>query len=307
MEKIDISIIVPIYNVEKYLEKCLDSIYAIKNLKKEVILVNDSSPDNCYEIINSFAKKYSEETIVINKKNGGLSSARNSGLEIAQGRYVSFIDSDDYIDSKKFENIFIRSKNENLDIIIGRAKKTWEFKEEILEIPEEVIDSKVVSGNIYLKKSLKLKKHRVEVWDDFYRREFLKKNKLNFKEGIIHEDVLFTFKAFILAQKVKCYNIDFYNYRQREGSIMSTINNNSIISRLIIIEELLYFFENKKINNKLYNDYLINYLWIVFKSKNKIKNDICLNLLNKRKYSIKNYIKLLIIYFFKDINRRRAR
>ena len=305
MNDIEISIIIPIYNVEKYLRQCLDTVYSIKNIKKEIILVNDSSPDNSYKIIEEYQKKYEEETVVINRKNGGLSAARNSGLEVAKGEYISFIDSDDYIDSLKFEEIFKKGKKLNLDIIIGRAKKTWDDKnknEEKLEVPNEFIDIDIIKGEKYLRESFYYRKHRVEVWDDFYKREFLLKNDLKFIEGILHEDVPFTFKAFILAQKVKFFDINFYYYRQREGSIMSTLNKKSFISRLYFTEELIEFFNEKEINKKEYNDYLGNHLWNSYKQLKKIDKKIIVKLLNKKNYSLKVLTKLSIMYLLEIKN-----
>lgn len=300
MNRIDVSIIIPIYNVEKYLRQCLDSVYSIKNLRKEIILVNDSSPDNSKLIIEEYKKLFPEETVVVERENGGLSAARNSGLKIAKGEYVSFIDSDDFVDPIKFETLFINGNQEKLDIIIGRAKKIWDEKKEkkeLLSVPEEFKNQGIVEGKNYLVDSLKYKKHRVEVWDDFYKRDFLLKNNLQFKEGILHEDVLFTFKAFCLANKVKFFDLDFYYYRQREGSIMSTINEKSYFSRLIIVEELLKFYEYKKINIKEFNDYLIDYIWAISKILKKLDKKIVVKLLRKFKYSLKSFIKCTLIYF----------
>lgn len=298
MSRIDISIIIPIYNVEKYLRECLDSIYSIRNIRKEVILVNDSSPDKCDLIIEEYKLKFSKETVVINRENGGLSAARNSGLKVARGEYISFIDSDDYIDTLKFEELFLKAKKLDLDIIIGRAKKIWETntKEELLTVPKEFKSQDIVSGQNYLIDSLKYKKHRVEVWDDFYKRDFLLKNKLEFKEGLLHEDVLFTFKSFCLAKKVKFFDLDFYYYRQREGSIMSTINEKSYLSRLIIVEELLQFYEDKNINAKELNDYLVNYFYTSSKKIKKIKNTIIFRILKRKKISVKSLVKCILVY-----------
>ncbi|MGL4687379.1 MAG: glycosyltransferase family 2 protein, partial [Fusobacteriaceae bacterium] len=99
----ELSIIVPIYMVEEYLEECLESLYKIEGIEKEIILVNDGSPDNSYLIIEEFKKKYPKETVIIKKKNGGLSSARNLGISVAKGKYISFIDSDDFIDPIMFK------------------------------------------------------------------------------------------------------------------------------------------------------------------------------------------------------------
>ena len=115
----DISIIVPIYNVEEYLVECLKSIYKIENLRYEVILVNDGSKDKSYKIMEDFKALYPNQTVLINKENGGLSSARNTGLRVAKGRYVSFIDSDDFIDTVEFEKFVIKGIKSRVDIAVG--------------------------------------------------------------------------------------------------------------------------------------------------------------------------------------------
>src|SRR5690348_8514297 len=112
-----ISIIVPIYDVQKYLFKCIDSILAQTFTDYELILVNDGSPDSCGEICNEFAKK-DKRIKVIHKKNGGLSSARNAGLEIAKGEYIGFIDSDDFIHNKMYEILYQNALFHSSDIII---------------------------------------------------------------------------------------------------------------------------------------------------------------------------------------------
>ena len=113
---IELSIIVPVYNVEKYLEECLDSILKIKNINYEVLIINDGSPDNSQKIIDEYYKKDSRIKFFI-KENGGLSSARNYGLERAQGEYIWFVDSDDLVVASEFEKFFIEAINSKKDFI----------------------------------------------------------------------------------------------------------------------------------------------------------------------------------------------
>ena len=102
-----LSIVVPIYNVEQYLRECLDSLYKIDGIDYEVILVNDGSKDRSREIMEEFKQSYPERTVIVDKENGGLSSARNAGMRVAKGEYISFIDSDDFIDVQEYKKVFL--------------------------------------------------------------------------------------------------------------------------------------------------------------------------------------------------------
>ncbi len=246
----DLSIIVPVYNVEEYLAECLRSIYKISSLRYEVILVNDGSKDNSYKIIEEFKNLYPNKTIVINKENGGLSSARNAGLKAAKGKYVSFIDSDDFIDPDEFEKFVIKGIKSRLDIAVGNMRYYIPGKiGEPLFRSRRIKDLETVSGVEFLYSLFQNPKcYREEVVDDIYRRDFLIKNKLFFNEEIVHEDSEFTTLAYLKAKKVKYIDKAFYFYRQREGSIMNKVSEKSILSLEKICEKL--FSEYKKLENK---------------------------------------------------------
>lgn len=242
----ELSIIVPIYNVEKYLRECLDSLYSISNIKLEIILINDGSRDSSLSIAKEYEKRYREKTLLISKENGGLSSGRNLGLDMAKGDYVAFIDSDDFIDVEKFQKFFKIVQENNLDIGVGNFKYYYEDGEtgDIFR-SSSVKRGEVLSGSEFLELILqKPKCFREEVVDDLYRRRFLIENNLKFKEGILHEDSYFTPRAYLRAERVKFIDIAYYYYRQRSGSIMSEVNEKSIES-LDYITRNLY---------RLYND-----------------------------------------------------
>lgn len=297
--KIDLSIIVPIYNVEQYLEECLDTIYKLK-INKEVILVNDESPDNSKFIIERYKKLYPEETIVINQKNKGLSGARNSGLKKARGEYTSFIDSDDFINIKKYEEFFKEGKSRKLDIMIGNYRQ---YKDGIfLEVCKRDIQLKnlgVVTGKVFFEKSIQLESFREEVWDDIYNTNFLKENNLFFKEKLLHEDTLFFIQALNKAKRVEYRDIDFYIYRQREGSIMSSFSYKNQRHRIFIIEEFLKLQKEKKINFKFLNSYLLKILWVVFRTQNEVNLKIIYSLIKNERYSLKEYLKIIIMIISK--------
>lgn len=246
----ELSIVVPVYNVEEYLEECLKSLYKIEGIKYEIILVNDGSKDRSFEIMQEFKKLYADRTIIVDKQNGGLSSARNAGLKLAQGEYVAFIDSDDFIDSNEFEKIVKKSKELDLDIGIGNMRYYIPGKiGEPLFRSQRVKELDVTNGIEFLWNTMQAPKcFREEVVDDIYKREFLIENNLFFNENIIHEDTEFTNLAYLRAKRVKFLNITFYFYRQREGSIMNKVSEKSVISLENICDTL--FEEYKKSDDK---------------------------------------------------------
>lgn len=303
---IDLSIVVPIYNVEKYLEECLETLYQL-NLKKEIILVNDESRDDSMLIIKKYKIKYPNETIVIDQKNKGLSGARNSGLKIAKGEYVAFIDSDDFINSYEYEEFFLKNKNKKLDIIIGNYQKYKEGK--YLKSCKRDVNLNnlgIITGKEFFKKSIQLNSFQEEVWDDIYNKNFLIKNRLIFKERLLHEDTLFFIQALSKAKRVEFFNTPIYNYRQRENSIMTTMTSKNSVHKLFIIEELLKLQKEENDSIENLNKYLINILWSVFRFENKTNFKILLKIIRKKqKYSVKEYLKILILLingiFFKNI------
>ncbi|WP_289102453.1 glycosyltransferase [uncultured Fusobacterium sp.] len=245
----ELSIIVPIYNVEDYLEECLKSLYNIKNIKLEIILVNDGSKDNSFKIMEKFKEIYPEKTVLINKENGGLSSARNAGMKAAVGEYISFIDSDDFIDVGEFEKFFKEGQKDKLDVMVGNMRYyTPEKTGDSLFRSDVVKNSGIVNGiDFFWNLFQKPKCFREEVVDDIYKREFLVKNNIWFNENIVHEDSEFTPLVYLKAEKVKYIDRAFYFYRQRTGSIMNKVSEKSIVSLESICEK--FFIECKNLDS----------------------------------------------------------
>ncbi|SHK18373.1 Glycosyltransferase involved in cell wall bisynthesis [Clostridium cavendishii DSM 21758] len=273
----DLSIIIPVFNVEEYLENCLNSIYSIEGINKEIIIVNDGSTDGSQKIIDTYKNRYPEETKVIIQQNKGLSGARNAGLDLAKGKYISFIDSDDYIDWKKYYELFENGKEEDLDIIFGELKYLGDDGAYITKDMErrrkKLSKLNICTGIDFWEKSFEKNNDsiRVEVVTNFYKREMLQNNKLFFKEGLLHEDTLFMFMTIFYAKKVKYFPIDFYFYRIREGSIMSALNYKNCIHKMYIAGQLQEFKEKNNIN--LYSwDSIIFALYFGAVRKYKVKN-----------------------------------
>ncbi|MDB8551639.1 glycosyltransferase [Turicibacter sanguinis] len=247
---INISVIVPVYNVEDYILECLTSILNQSLKEIEIIVVNDGSKDKSIDRIQNLVEENSNIQ-VIHKENGGLSSARNEGLKYATGEYIIFIDSDDFIERDFLEKLYNEAKDEKLDIACGGFTKYFskENYEKILR-NDELFNTKVLSGKEFLKLQLESKNYRVEVWDDLYRREFLLENNLLFNENLLHEDEEFTPKSLLLARRVKLVETYGYIYRQRDNSIMNTKTN------IRNIDSIFYIIQEFKMLYIQTNDYL---------------------------------------------------
>lgn len=209
------SIIVPVYKVEAYLERCIESLVKQENINDlEIILVDDGSPDNCPIICDYYAKKY-QQVVVIHKKNGGLSNARNSGIEQARGRYIAFVDSDDYVDLNAFEQVSCYT-HKNVDIIVTDGNIS---KGKNLLCHTGVEQQKIYRGDDFLKQSVMYGSIPMAAWLYIYRREFLIENNLLFKSFILHEDEEFTPRALLKANSVIYTAVSYYHYEIREDSI----------------------------------------------------------------------------------------
>lgn len=206
------SFIVPIYKVESLLDRCVRSICEQTYDNIEIILVDDGSPDNCPQMCDEYAKK-DARIKVLHKVNGGLSDARNKGLEIATGDYVIFVDADDYVEKDTCEK-FLNGATQGFDILIGGA-----FVEGGVYDVNHIQTDGVMTGEEYLKKALNERKFPVVAWINAYNRKFLIDEGLKFKFGILHEDVEFTPRAFLSAKSVIKVDNVFYHYVIRQDSI----------------------------------------------------------------------------------------
>lgn len=213
-----ISIVVPIYKVENCLDRCVDSLRRQTYEDIEIILVDDGSPDRCPEMCDNYAAEDSRIK-VIHKVNGGLSDARNVGTKHATGDYVMYIDSDDYIELDTCEK-FVPYLKDGVDIAMGECDCTKPGYS-VTHFPGMEI-GKVYGGTEYMKLAFKKRKFPVVVWLNLYRLDFLRENNLEFKVGIVHEDIEFSPRAFFCAKSVVFTDIKFYHYIINDGSISST-------------------------------------------------------------------------------------
>lgn len=243
-----ISVIIPMYKVEEYIGKCIESVIKQTYTNLEIILVDDGSPDKCGEISDEYAEKDSRIK-VIHRKNGGLSAARNSGLDIATGDYVMFVDSDDYIHPRMMECMYATACNKKADIVVCDYAKVKEGEATPqLQETKQVVE---ITKNNQLDYMLgKTKIIFTVVWNKLYRRELLQ--EIRFPEGKVHEDEFVTYKLLHKAKKV-CYIKDvFYYYVQRTSSIMGEGINLKTLQKLDAFQERMLFYEQQGMQDYYY-------------------------------------------------------
>lgn len=258
-----LSIIIPVYNVEKYLHQCLNSVYS-QNLEAcEVICVNDGSTDNSRTILQEF-KDINNDLILIDRENGGLSAARNSGLKMANGKYVYFLDSDDYLFHGVLRKTIDFVEENELDLAYFNVLK--DGKEFYFNNKKEITE--VLSGKEYYKLNYEVNGFfpPSAVWTHLYKREFLLQNSMKFKEGIEHEDEEFTPRTYYFAQRVSCLNIPIQYHRvMREGSVTAAtfvkFKERNIRDIIETCSDLYNFFKVNNCNeNAFYLKVFFNYL-----------------------------------------------
>lgn len=253
-----ISIIVPVYNVEEYIEKCVNSIINQTYKNIEIILVDDGSKDNSGKICDELKQKDSRIK-VIHKENGGLSDARNAGLKIANGDYIGFVDSDDYIKEDMFEILYKLNKEHNADIsivsfyeiykgkVIGvRDSKKLEELNKIQAIKELLIDTKIQSY----------------AWNKLFKKQLFE--NIEFPKSKNFEDIATTLLLFEKANKVALLEEPKYYYVRRDNSIIGVRNYKTYKDYLEVIYDKYLYLNGKYKELDLYNAYnfIINMIWV---------------------------------------------
>ncbi len=231
-----LSIVIPVYRVEKYVAECLNSIFSQKHNDVEIVIVDDGSPDNSMTIVHSLIEK-KNNCRVVNQMNQGLSMARNVGMREASGDYIWFVDSDDWLLPNSIEFIFqCINDNPNVDVFSSVLEEHYESSGLIRR--EYDPPSTIISGKKYL--NARYKQGAVQRF--VFKRSFIEKNELNFYPGILHEDGLWGFKCLYLANEVMILNRSIYAYRIRNsGSIMSSVSIKSANDLLFIHKQLKEF------------------------------------------------------------------
>ena len=238
------SVVIPVFNVEAYLRDCLDSVLGQTYDDWQAICINDGSTDGSADILNEYAA-HERRMKVITQPNGGLSAARNAGIKAAEGEYVLFLDSDDWLEENALEILSMNLEDEDMLCFSGRR---YFESERVYHDADQLKAQTYLSGMDYYNENALLSRDFafVCVVLRIYKREFLSRHNLRFKEGIFHEDNLFTPLACYYAEKVKVINECLYDYRVRSNSITTTINVKRLRDLLGTANTLAAFFVPKQ-------------------------------------------------------------
>ena len=237
-----ISVIIPIYKTERYLSRCLDSVLAQSYSDLEVLLIDDGSPDHCPELCEEYAAK-DKRIRVIHQKNQGQAVARNHALDVAQGEYIGFVDSDDYIHPKMYETLLDNALNFNANVSVGRVKNVTDS---LFLFEETVNDPVVYKGKEFLKECL-MNGGGIKGWilcDKLFHRSCFE--NIRMPAGRIYEDNAVVYKILYEAEKVVDCDAPLYYYYQNSESTVNQSFKLKHLDWLTVLEEMLVFFEEKE-------------------------------------------------------------
>ena len=228
-----VSVIVPVYNVEKYIDKSLKSLVSQTLEEIEIIIVNDGSTDSSKQIIDKYLEKYPTKIKYFEKQNGGLSSARNFGLNYATGEYIAFLDSDDYVEKEMYQEMYTKAKVDNADMV--ECDFLWEYLDFDYQCGlcnqsgqcslcdnYKVAKIKKDKRRKYKDKREMMRKPRVVAWNKLIKREIIMHHEVRFPEGLIYEDLEFFYKLIPYLNKISYVEKYFIHYIQRTGSILNS-------------------------------------------------------------------------------------
>lgn len=258
-DKIEISIIIPVYNVEKYLKQCLDSILMQTFKNFQIICIDDESTDNSLKILQSYKEK-DDRFVIIQQPHSGAFEARNKGIKFAEGKYIQFLDSDDYFEPNLLEEMFNRAEKFNADLVVCSYKKI-DDKNNIVESNNP--NSAINIDKVPLEKPFCRNDFKDEIfslltpvpWNKLYKKDLIIKNNITFPKLLIYEDIAFVHSAVACANKIIVFDKELINYRfNRYGSLVSKRSKNTIdaVKSCIYLRDFL-------ILKNLYNDLEVAY------------------------------------------------
>ena len=282
-----VSIIVPVYNVESYLEKCLNSLVHQTLNDIEIIAVNDGSTDKSLDILMNYSCKYPEKIKVITQENQGLSGARNKGLQFATGEYIGFVDSDDWVEKEMYEEMYKKAISKDFDMVVcdltyiyeNHTKKAYSNIKKDIQTEKEIKKSMLA---IY-----------PAAWNKLYKKSLFE-NNVFFKEKVWFEDVEFLYRLYPYIKSIGVVHKSFVNYLQRKGAITS-IFDERLYHYISNWNGIIDFYKEKKFYEN-YKDVLeycyVRYLYATF-----VKRAISYK--NKEKYqkAVKEAIKQVNLHF----------
>ena len=244
-----ITVIIPFYNVEKYLGECLESVINQTYSNLEIICVNDCSPDNSIEIVEKYIQKDTRIQIIKHETNKGLGAARNTGIKNTTGKYIYFIDSDDFIDLNYIEELYNSIKSNRCDVACNNnILKYYEGASNKNNFIRNNIEISLRNKKIKITNEI-IRKLQVSACCKLYNTEIIKKYSIYFTEGVKYEDYAFFYKYFSSINSITVINTSNYYYRQRENSIIHTLakKKNDSTDTITIFEDIFFFYKENNL------------------------------------------------------------
>ena len=283
-----ISVIVPVYNGEKFICQCIDSItnQTLKDI--EILIINDGSKDNTLKVIESIAKNDSRIKI-LNQKNSGVSAARNNGISNSLGEYIAFVDSDDYIDKTMCEKMYKKAEEFNSDIVICNVNDVINDNKKVsLNLNEGIIDIRRLTGSEFL--SNEYFKLGTAVWHKIFKSNLIKENKIKFinYSEVASEDTLFNYEAMLKAKRIYCIDEPLYDYKINENSLTKSksAKENMVKRCMNTVNIMSDFLSKNRIKDENFIDYITYWQFInALSYVNEFKVKLLVN-------SIKEYSKI---------------
>ena len=257
-----ISVIIPVYKVEPYIRQCLDSVVNQTYTNLEIIIIDDGSPDNCGDICDEYAEN-DARIKVIHKENGGLAAARNDGIKLATGNWISFVDSDDWLELNMYEKVVNKAKNSNADItLFSLYRETQKGAERVHAFSTDFVSSD--KSFIYQLQLLIFDKQynpicgvkewrQAAPWDKFFKTSMIKKNNLTFPEHLkIKEDMIFNMNIFHYAKSVAFIDLPLYHFRANPMSITKRYTPNKVDLEKNVYDEFMLLGQKYNLSKEYY-------------------------------------------------------
>ena len=272
-----VSVIVPVYNVEEYIGRCLESLVNQTLKEIEIIVVNDGSPDNSEQIINKYLKKY-HNIKYLKKPNGGLSDARNFGIKHATGEYIGFVDSDDYVTLDMYEKMYNKAKEKDFDLVV--CDLNYVYTDHSMKVDCGIRCDTTDISKVYIN-------NYPAAWNKIFKRKLFD-NNIEFKKGVWFEDVEFIYRMLAYVKSIGVVHEAFNQYVQRDESIMHTVSP-KIYDYVDNMNTIINFYKERKIYDKYQKE--LEYVYVRYLYATFIKS--CLgfdykNYLNACDIAIKN-------------------
>ena len=290
-----VSIIIPAYNVERHISRCLNSAITqtLDTSQYEIIVVNDCSKDKTLQKIRKVSVKFNNLFVINNTKTQGPGISRNKAIKISKGKYIFFLDGDDYIKQSTIKNLYLKAEKNNADVVGYNFTKILKKKKRIFKCRTDL--DKLEIGKKRLLKNFLYNEMDGSVIYSFIKKKIILSNNINFKSGV-HEDILFIFKVYFFSKKIVKYNKDLYFKVDRTGSILNSFTTSRILQLIKAYKDVYFFLKKKRksLAKKYYSIYIRG-----------LVGCIGTFLIQNFKYCLKNkkirYKNYLII--FKNINK----